>query len=70
MEKREVIGRLEQILETDVLVEDDSISPITWDSIEILGTISLIDEAGHSAKIADILGCKSVGDILRLAGCR
>ncbi len=67
--KLEFIGRLEQILEADSLVEDLPISPITLDSIEILGTIALIDEAGKSVRIADILGCASVGDIVRLAGC-
>jgi hypothetical protein len=68
MSRQEFITQLEKILETDSLTEEEPIQPVTWDSIEILGTITLVDKAGKVVKIPDILGCRSVGDLLRLAG--
>jgi hypothetical protein len=70
MSSQEFLSQLQKILETDTLTDDEPIQPVTWDSIEVLGTITLIDKAGKIVKIPDILGCRSVGDLMRLAGTR
>ena len=70
MPKVEFLEKLAKILDTDPgrLTESTAVDPIHWDSIEVLGAIELIDRAGQAVKIADILSCESIGDVLRLAG--
>jgi hypothetical protein len=68
MDHAEFLTRLAKILEVDALTADEPIKPVTWDSIEILETISLIDKAGKTVKIANVQACRTVGDLLGLAG--
>ena len=70
MDKSFFLDRMRHILLTDTLTEDHEISPVTWDSLEFLETIDLIDQAGKTVAIADIQKCRSVGDLMQLAGAR
>ena len=70
MDQSDFLERLKKILDTDALTVEQEISPITWDSIEVLGTIALLDKAGKAVTIADIQNCRSVGDLMQLAGTR
>lgn len=63
------LEKLAAILELDgePLSADRTVEPLFWESLEVIGTIELIDRAGASVKVADILGCQTVGDVLALA---
>lgn len=67
MERAVFLEQLAKILEEDSLTEDQEVTPKVWDSIEILGAIALIDKAGKTVRVADILACGSVGDLWKLA---
>lgn len=61
------LAKLREILADDELTESQAISPKTWDSLEILSTIELIDKAGKRVNIADILSCDSMTHLLDMA---
>ncbi|WZO99620.1 hypothetical protein EP7_001227 [Isosphaeraceae bacterium EP7] len=67
MERPQCLDGIRKILEDDSLTEDLAISPKTWDSIEIMSILALIDRAGKEASVADIHKCKSIKQLIDLA---
>jgi hypothetical protein len=69
MAASEFLEKLAAILDLDpvMMTVDRPIEPLFWDSLEVVSTIELVDRAGVTAKVADILGCNTVGDLLQLA---
>ncbi len=71
MTKQEYIGELEFVLETDSgeLNEETQLNGLPgWDSTGQLGLVALLDEMGVQASVVQIRDCKTVSDLIRLAG--
>lgn len=56
--------QLDRIINTDEMLCDIP----EWDSLAMLGTLNVFDEAGISIEIDDLEACQSVREILAKAG--
>jgi len=70
MTQEEFLIRLQEEVQLNrPLNPDDMLSDIQeWDSLAMLGTLSVFDEVGVSIEIDELEGCISIQDILQKAG--
>ena len=71
MTKQEYIQELEFVLETESgeLKEDTELAQLSgWDSTGHLGMVALLDEMGVQATVVQIRDCRTVADLIQLAG--
>ena len=70
MSQEEFLARLAQEIQLDrALHANEMLCDIDeWDSLAMLGALSVFDEIGASVEIDELENCKSMKDILKKAG--
>lgn len=68
--KQQILDGLAEIMELPSVAEDMPLDQLNgWDSLAIVCTVALLDEKAHVNVGGDqLFACKSVRDVLRLAG--
>ena len=70
MTQEEFLARLSEEIQLDrALHVNEMLCDIPeWDSLAMLGALSVFDEVGASVEIDELESCKSIKDILNKAG--
>ena len=71
MNKAEFISQLSEVMQTDKPLFENSVLADfeEWDSLAVMGVISLIDENFHkSLTFSDLNDTKTVSDLIKIAG--
>jgi acyl carrier protein len=70
MTQEQFLARLSEEIQLDrTLHGDEMLCDIAeWDSLAMLGALSVFDEIGASVEIDELENCKSIKDILNKAG--
>lgn len=65
--KQKILDGLPEILRVDAVTNETKLGEVApWDSLAIVMTISLFDEAGFTVRPNALEACETVGDIMSL----
>jgi acyl carrier protein len=66
--KQQVLKDIAQIIEApvDEISEDTVLGAYVWDSMAKISVIAMVDDAGGSVEIENLLTCETVQDIFNL----